>query len=184
VSHRIGDLDVIIVGVGVLGDQALLDVDTVATEASLLTNLLGPVVAVHAAAVRLRAQGHGTMVVLSSVSGLRPRRALMTYAVAKTGLDAYARGIAELLRGSGARVLVVRPGHVRSRMTAGLPEPPFTVDPEHVAARVRAALSNGARVIYAPAVLGPVMAILRALPGPVFRRLTAERPRDAAGARR
>jgi decaprenylphospho-beta-D-erythro-pentofuranosid-2-ulose 2-reductase len=173
VTERIGDLDLVVVCVGVLSDQALLDGDTTATEASMHTNLLGPVTAVHAAAVRLRAQAHGTVVVLSSVAALRPRRDILTYAAAKAGLDAYARGIGELVRGSGARVLVVRPGHVRSRMTAELPEPPFTADPRHVAARVRTALRRGAPVTYAPAVLGPVMAVLRMLPAPIFSRLTA-----------
>jgi decaprenylphospho-beta-D-erythro-pentofuranosid-2-ulose 2-reductase len=178
VAERIGDLDVVLVCVGVLADQALLDRDTVATEESLRTNLLGPAVAAHAAAVRLAAQGHGTLVVLSSVAALRPRRALLTYASAKAGLDAYARGLDEMVHGSGARVLVVRPGHVRTRMTAGLQEPPFTVDAAQVAAGIHAALRSDARVAYVPAPLRPVMTVLRALPAPIFRRVTAERARS------
>jgi decaprenylphospho-beta-D-erythro-pentofuranosid-2-ulose 2-reductase len=171
-SQRIGDLDVVVVAVGALTDQSLLDANTVATATSMRTNLLGPVVAVHAAALQLSAQGRGTVVVLSSVAAVRPRPALLTYAVAKAGLDAYAQGIDEMVRGSGARILVVRPGHVRSRMTAGLPEPPFTTDPQHVAAAVRTAVRNGARVTYVPAVLGPVMSVLRMLPAALFRRIT------------
>jgi decaprenylphospho-beta-D-erythro-pentofuranosid-2-ulose 2-reductase len=177
-GDRIGDLDAVVVAVGALTGQSLLDADTVATAASLHTNLLGPAVAVHAAALRLRAQGHGTVIVLSSVAAVRPRRALLTYGAAKAGLDTYARGIGEMLHGTGARVLVVRPGHVRSRMTAGLPEPPFTTDPRQVASAVRAAVRNGARVTYVPAVLAPVMTVLRLLPAAVFRRVTASRHRD------
>jgi decaprenylphospho-beta-D-erythro-pentofuranosid-2-ulose 2-reductase len=181
VSILIGDVDVVVVSVGTLADQSRLDTDTVATAMSMHTNLLGPVVAVHAAARRLSAQGHGTVVVLSSVAAVRPRRALLTYAAAKAGLDAYARGIDEMLRGSGASILVVRPGHVRSGMTAGLDEPPFTTDPQDVAAAVRGALRNGARVIYVPAVLGLVMTLLRMLPAALFRRVTASRPQNSKG---
>jgi decaprenylphospho-beta-D-erythro-pentofuranosid-2-ulose 2-reductase len=68
----------------------------------------------------LRAQGHGRMVVLSSVAGVRVRRANFVYGSAKAGLDAFATGLGESLRGSGASVMVVRPGWVATKMTAGL----------------------------------------------------------------
>jgi decaprenylphospho-beta-D-erythro-pentofuranosid-2-ulose 2-reductase len=171
-AARTGDIDVVVLCVGMLTDEALIGGDTDAAEASLRTNMLGPMVAVHAAAQRLRAQGHGTLVVLSSVAAIRTRAGLLTYGVAKRALDVYARRIGESVRGSGSRVLVIRPGHVRTRMTAGLPEPPFTTTAQQVANRVRAALRGSSGVAYAPAVLRPVMTVLRLLPGPVFRRLT------------
>ena len=171
-AARVGDLDVVVLCVGVLTDEALLGGDTIATEMSLRTNLLGPMVAVHAATNHLRAQGHGTLVVLSSVAAVRTRPGLLTYGVAKTALDIYARRIGASVRGSGVRVLVIRPGHVRTRMTAGLPEPPFTTDPQRVAARVRAALRGRGAVRYAPALLRPVMTLTRLLPAALYRRMT------------
>jgi decaprenylphospho-beta-D-erythro-pentofuranosid-2-ulose 2-reductase len=176
VAARAGDLDVVLLCVGVLTDEAVLGGDTAATETALRTNLLGPMVAVHAVAARLRAQGHGTLVVLSSVAAIRARPGLLTYGVAKTALDIYARRIGASVRGSGARVLVIRPGHVRTRMTAGLPEPPLTTEAWHVAARVQAALRRRSTVAYAPAVLGPVMALLRLLPPALYARLTEPSP--------
>lgn len=176
VAARVGDLDVVLLCVGVLTDEAVLGGDTVATEAALRTNLLGPMVAVHAAAGRLRAQGHGTLVVLSSVAAVRARPGLLTYGVAKAALDIYARRIGASVRGTGARVLVIRPGHVRTRMTAGLSEPPLTTEAWHVAARVQAALRRRSTVAYAPAVLGPVMALLRLLPAALYARLTEPSP--------
>ncbi len=130
----------------------------------------------HAVARRLAAQGHGVLVVLSSVAALRPRREILTYSAAKAGLDAYTRGLAEMVAGTGARVMVVRPGQVRTRMTAGRPDVPFTVDPTAVARAISTGVRTGARVVYVPAVLRWVISGLRALPGPVFRRLTATRP--------
>ncbi|WP_051809336.1 SDR family NAD(P)-dependent oxidoreductase [Actinoplanes subtropicus] len=177
-AARHGDLDVVILGVGTLTEETAL-ADTSAVEKTMHTNLLGPMLAVHATAARLRAQGHGTLVVLSSVAAVRTRDGLLSYGVAKAALDLYARGIGESLRGSGARVLVVRPGHVRTRMTAGLPEPPFTTEAHEVAARVGRVLSGRARVVYAPALLGPVMTALRLLPAAVYRRLDAAQRRGA-----
>ncbi|WP_436531584.1 SDR family NAD(P)-dependent oxidoreductase [Actinoplanes sp. HUAS TT8] len=169
-AARHGDLDVVVLAVGVLTDEAALT-GTPAVERALRTNLLGPVLAVHAAAARLREQGHGTLIVLSSVAAVRTRDGLFSYGVAKAALDVYARRIGRSLRGSGVRVLVVRPGHVRTRMTAGLPEPPFTTGPGDVAARVGRALNGRAALVHSPAVLRPVMTALRLLPAAVYRRL-------------
>jgi decaprenylphospho-beta-D-erythro-pentofuranosid-2-ulose 2-reductase len=166
-----GDLDVVLVCVGVLNDEAVLGGDPIATETALRTNLLGPMVAARAAVSHLSAQGHGTLVVLSSVAAVRARPGLLTYGVAKSALDVYARRIGATARGSGARVLVVRPGHVRTRMTAGLPEPPFTTDAREVAQRVSRALTRRPAVAYAPAVLRPVMTVLRLLPAAIYRRV-------------
>jgi decaprenylphospho-beta-D-erythro-pentofuranosid-2-ulose 2-reductase len=110
--------------------------------------------------------------VLSSVAAVRTRPGLLTYGVAKTALDIYARRIGASLRDSGVSVLVIRPGHVRTRMTAGLPEPPFTTDARHVAARVRAALRGRTAVTYVPALLRPVMTLTRLLPAGLYRRMT------------
>jgi decaprenylphospho-beta-D-erythro-pentofuranosid-2-ulose 2-reductase len=175
-AARAGDLDVVVLCVGVLMDEALIGGDTVTAERSLRTNMLGPMVAVHAVVDRLRAQGHGTLVVLSSVAAVRTRPGLLTYGVAKAALDLYARRIGAAARGSGVRVLVVRPGHVRTRMTAGLPEPPFTTEALRVAGRVRWALRHRPAVTYAPAVLRPVMTALRLLPDAVYRRVTEPKP--------
>jgi decaprenylphospho-beta-D-erythro-pentofuranosid-2-ulose 2-reductase len=175
----VGDLDVVLVCVGLLGDEADLAVDTAATEASLRANLLGPALAVQAGAHRLAGQGHGVLVVLSSVAGLRPRSDLPAYGAAKAGLDTYARALQARMRGCGARIVVVRPGQVRTRMSAGLPDAPFTVDPDEVARTVARHLHGGRSVIYVPGVLRPVTGVLRALPAPLFRRVTTAARRRA-----
>jgi decaprenylphospho-beta-D-erythro-pentofuranosid-2-ulose 2-reductase len=171
IAKTVGDLDVILVCVGTLPDQQRLDVDTAATAAALRHTMLGPAVAADAAANLLAGQGHGTLVVLSSVAAIRPRASLLAYSAAKAGLDAYARGLADRLRGTGAGVMVVRPGHVRTRMTAGLPEPAFTTDTSSVATAIARGLRDGRQIVHVPAILGPVMALARLLPGPLFRRL-------------
>ncbi|GFJ95552.1 hypothetical protein Prum_091940 [Phytohabitans rumicis] len=93
------------------------------------------------------------------------------YGSSKAGLDAFYTGLGYWLEGSGVRVVVVRPGQVRTRMTAGLREQPLTTTPEAVAEVVVRAVWAGRRQVWVPGRLRPVMVVLRHLPGPLFRRL-------------
>ncbi len=166
-----GDVDIVILAFGVLGDQLESEADPDLAVALATTNYTGAVsVGLHVAR-RLRAQGHGALVVLSSVAGDRARRTNFIYGSSKAGLDAFAQGLGDALHGSGARVLVVRPGFVRTRMTTGLKEAPLTVNPEDVGATIVGALRRGRDIVYAPGPLRFVMAGLKSLPRPVFRKL-------------
>ena len=166
-----GDIDLVVVAVGVLGDQALSERDPDAAVEVFETNLVGPVAVLVRAGERFRAQGHGAIVVLSSVAAERPRRANFVYGASKAGLDAFAQGLGDALVGTGVDVLVVRPGFVRTKMTAGLPEAPFATTPEAVADEIAAALARRAHTIWVPRRLRLVMAVLRLLPRPLFRQL-------------
>ena len=122
-------------------------------------------------AAQFRRQGHGRLVVLSSVAGERVRKANFVYGSSKAGLDGFAQGLGDALIGSGASVLVVRPGFVHSSMTRGMKSAPFATTPSAVAAATVKALRAGRRTVWVPAVLRPVFAVFRHLPGPVWRRL-------------
>jgi decaprenylphospho-beta-D-erythro-pentofuranosid-2-ulose 2-reductase len=111
------------------------------------------------------------MIVLSSVAAERPRAANAVYGAAKAGLDSLAQGLADAGHGTGPRVLVVRPGFVKTRMTAGLRPAPFATTPEAVAEATVRALRGRAHTVWVPAVLRLVFAVLRHLPRPLFRRL-------------
>jgi decaprenylphospho-beta-D-erythro-pentofuranosid-2-ulose 2-reductase len=104
-------------------------------------------------------------------SGLRVRRSNFVYGSTKAGLDGFALGLGDALHGSGARVMVVRPGFVRTPMTAHLPAAPFAVDADEVAAAVVDGLARDAGIVYVPALLRPIFAVLRLLPRGVWRRL-------------
>jgi decaprenylphospho-beta-D-erythro-pentofuranosid-2-ulose 2-reductase len=159
---RHGDLDVVLAAAGVL-DGAPAEV--------IGTNFLGLAAALAPAAERLRAQGHGTVVVLSSVAGERARRSNYLYGSSKAGLDAFAQGLGDALAGTGVGVLVVRPGFVRTKMTAGLDPAPLATTPEKVADAIVAGLARGSHTVWVPGALRWVMSVLRHLPRPVFRRL-------------
>jgi decaprenylphospho-beta-D-erythro-pentofuranosid-2-ulose 2-reductase len=165
------DVDVVIVAFGVLGDQQdFEDNPDHAVEAAQI-NYVGGVSVCLRLAQRMRAQGHGSIVVLSSVAGERARRSNFVYGSTKAGLDALASGLSDALVGTGVHVLVVRPGFVHTSMTAHLEAAPLSATAEEVADAVVTGLRRGSTVVYVPAALRVVMSGLRHLPRAVFRRL-------------
>ena len=171
VFDHAGSVDLAIVAVGVLGAQAGLDADPREALEVMQVGFVGTGSLLLECLRRLRAQGHGTLIVLSSVAAERPRSANAIYGAAKAGLDALAQGLADSLSGSGVRVLVVRPGFVRTRMTAGLRAPGFATTPEAVARRTIEALGGRAHTVWAPGALRYVFALVRHLPRSLFRRI-------------
>ncbi len=166
-----GDVDVTILAVGVLGDQAAAIADPAVAVRDVEATFVGPLSLLLSAGRRLRAQGHGALVVLSSVAGRQARSANFVYGAAKAGLDLAALGLGDELAGSGARVLVVRPGFVRTRMTAHLRTPPLAVDADTVARAVVTGLRRRGPVVYSPPLARAVAGVLVVLPRAVLRRL-------------
>jgi decaprenylphospho-beta-D-erythro-pentofuranosid-2-ulose 2-reductase len=166
-----GGVDTVILAVGVLGGQAGLDTDPEEALEVLRVNFVGAGSLLLGSLRRLRAQGHGSLIVLSSVAAERPRATNALYGAAKAGLDALAQGLADATSGSGVRVLTVRPGFVTTRMTAGLPPAPFSTTAQAVAEATVAALPTRAHTIWVPGHLRWLFAVLRHLPRAVFRRL-------------
>ena len=119
------DLDLVLLAFGQLGEQERLADDPAAAADLAVTNYAGAVSSALAVAKHLREQAHGTLVVLSSVAGERARADNYVYGSTKAGLDAFAQGLGDELDGSGARVMVVRPGFVRTSMTEGMPDGPM-----------------------------------------------------------
>jgi len=167
----VGDLDVVVDAFGVLGDQAAYEADPASAARAAAVNYTGHVSAGLAVAARLREQGHGVLVVLSSVAGVRVRRFNFVYGSAKAGLDGFAQGLADSLHGSGARVLVVRPGYVPTRMSAHVDPAPFPATPGQVAEAVASGLRSGATTVWAPRVLRPLFTGMRLMPRALWRRL-------------
>ena len=171
--ERHGDFDVVIVAFGVLGEQERDERDAASALEVVDVNYRGAVSVLIEASGQLRRQGHGALVVLSSVAAERPRRANFVYGSTKAGLDAFAQGLADSMVGTGVHVLVVRPGFVHTKMTAGRDPAPFSTTPDVVAAAVRDGLRRRAHTVWAPPRLRYLMAVLRHLPRPLFRRLGA-----------
>lgn len=166
-----GGFDVVVLAVGRLGAQAGLDADRDEALEVMRVTFLGTGSLLLECLRRLRDQGRGTLVVLSSVAAERPRAGNAVYGAAKAGLDALAQGLADATAGTGVRVLVVRPGFVHTRMTAGLKPAPMAVAAERVADATVRALAGRAHTVWVPGRLRFVFAALRLLPRSIYRRL-------------
>lgn len=163
--------DVVVVAVGVLGDGEQLDHTPEAAVAAAAVTYLGAMSFTAHAARLLAEQGHGVLVVMSSIAAARPRLSNPAYGSAKAGLDGFALALGDRVRPRGVDVVVVRPGFVRTRMSAGLAEAPLTVAAADVAAAVVAAVAHPRPVVWVPPTLRLLGFALRHLPRPLLRRL-------------
>ncbi len=171
VLQRHPRLDVVVVAFGILGEQARAERDPAHAAQIVHTDYVAHVTLLTRLAVVLREQGRGDLVVFSSVAGARVRRANYVYGSAKAGLDGFASGLADALHGSGVRLLLVRPGFVVGRMTAGMSPAPFSSTPGQVADATVAALRSGRTEVWVPRLLRPVFAVARHAPRALWRRL-------------
>ena len=166
-----GSVDLVLIAVGLLGEQSTTEDDPSATIELFDVNLTWPAAALAALRTRLIAQGSGHVAVFSSVAGVRVRRANFSYGSTKAGLDAFTIGFADSVRSSGIKVQVIRPGFVHTKMTEGMKEIPFTTTAEVAADNIVKGLGSSAEVIWTPPILKAVFLVLLHLPAFVWRRM-------------
>jgi short-subunit dehydrogenase len=165
-----GPIGTAVLAFGILGDQARAEVDAAHAAAIVHTDYVAQVSMLTHLATAMRVAGHGSLVVFSSVAGVRVRRANYVYGSAKAGLDGFASGLADALHGTGVRLLIARPGFVIGRMTEGMTPAPLSSTPEQVAAATARALAKGRRTVWIPWALRSWTAV-RLLPQFVWRRM-------------
>jgi decaprenylphospho-beta-D-erythro-pentofuranosid-2-ulose 2-reductase len=169
--NSIGGLDVAYLSVGVLGDQAKAERSFPEAAQILHTNFV-------AAASLLTwlgnycAQRHaGTLAVLSSVAGDRGRKSNYVYGASKAGLTAFVAGLRNRIDREGVRVMTIKPGPVKTAMTAGMKNSEGFADVSQVAATIVKAIDKGQDVLYVPGKWRLIMAVIRAVPERVFKKL-------------
>ncbi|HUY16452.1 MAG TPA: SDR family NAD(P)-dependent oxidoreductase [Acidimicrobiales bacterium] len=170
---KVGDqIDLVIIAVGLLGNQTS-DQESAAASAEMITvNVTWPVAALAEIRNRLIAQGSGRILVMSSVAAIRVRESTYLYSGAKAGLDRICSGLAQSLEGTGVKLQLLRPAVVRTKMTVGADEPPFTTGANEVAENVMRGLASNDDVIWSPPLLRYVFFVLRHLPAPLWRKVT------------
>ena len=169
--QALGGLDAVVVTAGVFATQEELEDDPALAERLLRIDFSSTVMFCEAAKKALLEEGGGALCVFSSVAGERGRKPVIMYGAAKAGLTHYLEGLDHKHHADGLRVVTVKPGFVKTTMTAGLDPPPFAGEPEQVARRVLRAIDRGTPVVYAPAPWRLIMAIIRALPRAIMRRI-------------
>jgi decaprenylphospho-beta-D-erythro-pentofuranosid-2-ulose 2-reductase len=166
-----GDVDVAIVAFGVLEDEERSWQDHELAVRTANINYVAPVSLGVLLAEAMRAQGHGVVVALSSVAGERVRRSNFVYGSSKAGMDGFYLGLGEALHGTGVHVLVVRPGFVHTKMTAGRRAAPLSVSADDVARAIVEGVARRKSLIWVPKAMRQVMSGLRHVPRPLFRKL-------------
>jgi short-subunit dehydrogenase len=166
-----GPIDTAVLAFGILGNQARAEIDAAHALAVVHTDYVAQVSLLTQLAVAMRQAGRGSLVVFSSVAGIRVRRANYVYGSAKAGLDGFASGLADAMHGTGVRLLIVRPGFVIGRMTQGMKPAPLASTPAQVAVATARALASRRRTVWVPAALRPLFFCARLLPQFVWRRM-------------
>jgi decaprenylphospho-beta-D-erythro-pentofuranosid-2-ulose 2-reductase len=167
----LGALEVVIVTAALFGTQEELEADPARATRLLTVNLANTVALCEAARARMLARGGGTLCVFSSVAGDRSRKPVGIYGASKAGLSHYLESLDLRYRAQGLKVVCVKPGFVKTGMTAGLPAPPFAGEPEAVARAVLAAVDRGQPLVYAPGIWRLIMGALRHTPRAIMRRV-------------
>ncbi len=167
----LGGLDVAYLAVGILGEQPRAEQDTTHALHILHTNLTAPVSLLTWLSNYCVNQGFGTLAVLSSVAGERGRKSNYVYGASKAGLTAFLGGLRNRVDREGVHVLTIKPGPVRTSMTTGMKGSEKFADPDKVAREIARAIDKKQDVLYTPFQWRPIMAVIRAIPERIFKKL-------------
>ena len=170
-EKALGALDVVVVTAGVFATQDAMEADPGRVKWLLDLDFTHTILFCEEARKRLLASGGGSLVVFSSVAGDRGRKPVAIYGAAKAGLSFYLESLDHKFRGDGLVTLDVKPGFVKTGMTAGLKPPPFAGDPDAVARQVAKAIERKKALIYTPFPWGWIMLVIKTLPRFVMRRI-------------
>lgn len=116
VEAQMGPVDVLVVNAGgaAAGDGAELSVNSEGYEATLRLNLTQAVRLTDRLAPRMAERGGGSIILMSSLSGLRGNRAIGAYALAKAAMAQLARNLAVQWGPMNVRANAISPGVIRT----------------------------------------------------------------------
>lgn len=183
---RAGGFDLVLANAGVGRAKPVHELTWDEIDETLAVNVRGAIATLHGALPLLRARGRGTLAGMSSLAGLRGLPTSAVYSASKAALSTYLESLAIDLTGSGVRVCDIRPGFVRTPMTAENRFPmPFLMDAQEAARRAVRGLEEGRAIVAFPRPMRLAMALAERVPSSVYRWIarrlpTGEGPRSAS----
>lgn len=170
-GDALGQIHCVVVSAGIYASQEMLENDAEELKTLLTVNFTNTILFCEAARCRLLFQGGGKLCVFSSVAGDRGRKPIGLYGATKSGLSQYLESLDHRYRKDGLYTICVKPGFVRTGMTAGLKPPPFAGEPDGVAKVVLKAIDWNRPVVYAPPIWRWIMFVIKRLPRTIMRRV-------------
>jgi short-subunit dehydrogenase len=170
-DEALSGFDTAVISAGLFAGQEELESNAVLRDRLLTADFTNTIHLCEQVRERLLARGGGKLCVFSSVAGERARKPVILYGAAKAGLSHYLEGLDHKFRARGLVTIAVKPGFVKTGMTAALKPPPFAGEPEPVARAVLKAIDAGKPVVYTPAIWQLIMLVIRCLPRTVMRRI-------------
>lgn len=172
-QRALGGFDTVVVTAGLFATQEDMENDPQLTARLLAADFTNTVLFCEETRRRMLGEGKGDrhLCVFSSVAGERGRKPVILYGAAKAGLSRYLEGLDHKFRSRGLKTVCVKPGFVKTGMTAGLKPPPFAGAPDDVARRVLWAIDRGRPEVYVPWPWRWIMSVIRRLPRFVMRRI-------------
>jgi short-subunit dehydrogenase len=166
-----GGVDHVLIAYGILGDQKASEQCAQTAKVELETNFVSPAVLLDLLALHFEKQRSGTIAVISSVAGDAGRRSNYIYGAAKGGLSTFTQGLRSRLHPFGVKVITIKPGPIETPMTVAVKGKPLA-PAKDVAKTIHRAMSSGRPdVLFVPSIWRPIMAIVRALPESIKKRL-------------
>jgi short-subunit dehydrogenase len=166
------EVDVVLVAHGTLPDKKACEASAELTLKEFNTNATSTIALLTLLANRLKAQGKGTLAVISSVAGDRGRASNYLYGAAKAALTAFTSGLRQGLFRSGITVITIKPGFVDTPMTSEFKKGLLWAAPKQVAKGIVKAIDRRQSIVYLPWFWRYIMLIIRLLPESVFRRIS------------
>lgn len=164
-AKDLGHIDRVIVNAG-MGKGASLGTGYFdANKQTAITNFVSAIAQSEAALELFRAQNHGHLVTMSSISAVRGfRRAMTVYAATKAAISSLSEGMRIDLLKTPIKVTTIHPGFIRSELNEKVKTVPFIVDTETGCRAIIKAIEKEGANYYVPswpwAIVSRVMKVL------------------------
>ncbi len=163
--------DGVIYSIGYLGDQAKAQNEFDEAKKILDINFTNSMKILNHFANQFEQKQSGFIIGISSVAGDRGRQSNYIYGSAKAAFSTYLSGLRNRLSGKNVQVITVKPGFVRTKMTAGLPLPEkLTSTPKMVAKDVIKGWKKRKDIIYTKSIWRWIMLAIKIVPEKIFKK--------------
>ena len=164
--------DIALIAHGTLTEQLKSETDFKYLASEFRNNAESVIVLISILSQSFLKQNEGTIAVIGSVAGDRGRASNYSYAAAKSAIETFVSGMRMKYFKNNLNYLLIKPGFVKTPMTAHLSLPSFLVaPPQKIAKDIDKAILNKKDCIYTPWFWTYIMFFIKHIPNFIFKRL-------------